>query len=181
MTKKGYALIEIIVVVLVLATSLLALYTSFKNFFVSEKGRLYYDDPVYIYRSYFYTDQLLNTNIKDNLFTDNFIYNVDIENDIIKSLENLYHINSVYIFKSDFDLLKKCKGNNVCINNDCNACNIYNNLEIELKNYLKTLKSFNNNHYYIIINYKENKDGSICSEEYCINNYVWLDMGVDYE
>lgn len=57
-TRKGFVLIEAMVVLAFLATTLLNIYTSFNNVLDRTKKRLYYDDPVYLYRTYYLLDYL---------------------------------------------------------------------------------------------------------------------------
>ncbi len=52
-TRKGFVLIEAMVVLAFLATTLLSIYTSFNNVLDRTKKRLYYDDPIYLYRTYY--------------------------------------------------------------------------------------------------------------------------------
>ena len=49
--KKGFVLIETIVTVVVLTTSLLYLYNSYSSIIANENTRLYYDDVAYIYKA----------------------------------------------------------------------------------------------------------------------------------
>ena len=51
--NKGFVFIETMVTIVILATALLSLYTLFNNMLIKEKRRVYYDDPTYIYRSYY--------------------------------------------------------------------------------------------------------------------------------
>ena len=51
--KKGFVMIEAMVVLAFLATTLLSIYTSFNNVLDRTKKRLYYDDPVFLYRTYY--------------------------------------------------------------------------------------------------------------------------------
>ena len=60
MNKKGFVFIETIIVVIVLTSSLLLLYTSFNKILQSEKTRVNYDDINYIYRTY-YVQTLLDS------------------------------------------------------------------------------------------------------------------------
>lgn len=57
-TKKGFVLIEAMVVLAFLATTLLSIYTSFNNVLDRTKKRLYYDDPIYLYRTYYLLNYL---------------------------------------------------------------------------------------------------------------------------
>ena len=54
--KKGFVLVETIVVITILATSLLLVYNSFNSVLVNEHRRMYYDDPLYLYRTYYILD-----------------------------------------------------------------------------------------------------------------------------
>lgn len=61
--KKGFILVETIVVITFLATSLLIIYSSFNGILVNEKRRMYYDDPIYLYRTYYILDLLQSNNV----------------------------------------------------------------------------------------------------------------------
>ena len=50
--KKGFVFIETIVVIAVLITSLLYLYSTFVALSTNEKRRITYDDVAYLYRTY---------------------------------------------------------------------------------------------------------------------------------
>lgn len=52
MKNRGFALVETIVVVVVLVTALLILYTSYGKILQVEKTRVYYDDMACIYRTW---------------------------------------------------------------------------------------------------------------------------------
>lgn len=61
--NKGFVFVETIIVISFLATSLIIIYKSFNNLLTNEKKRLYYDDPVYLYRTYYVLDFLESHNI----------------------------------------------------------------------------------------------------------------------
>lgn len=77
--NKGFIFIETIIVITFLATSLIIVYKSFNNVLTNEKRRLYYDDPLYLYRTYYVLDFLESHNItsfierelKENKVADN--------------------------------------------------------------------------------------------------------------
>ena len=103
MNKKGFVLIETIVVILVLCVLLIMLYGGYMNVITSVQKKSHYDNTEYIYKTTLVKDYLLeiNTNIetetiiticqgKDRClerFTDNYM----------KELINQMHINSIYI------------------------------------------------------------------------------------
>lgn len=61
--NKGFVFVETIIVIAFLATSLIIIYKSFNNLLTNEKKRLYYDDPLYLYRTYYMLDFLESHNI----------------------------------------------------------------------------------------------------------------------
>lgn len=103
MNKKGFVLIETIVVILVLCVLLIMLYGGYMNVITSVQKKSHYDNTEYIYKTTLVKDYLLeiNTNTetetiiticqgKDQClerFTDNYM----------KELINQMHINSIYI------------------------------------------------------------------------------------
>ena len=52
MNKKGFVFMETIITIVILSSSLLLIYSSFKNLIVKQKSRIYYDDVVYTYRTW---------------------------------------------------------------------------------------------------------------------------------
>ncbi len=68
--KRGFALLETIVVITFLSVSLLLLYGTFSNMISNSKRNLLYDDASNIYKVYY---------IKEYLGLDNFKVNGDIE------------------------------------------------------------------------------------------------------
>lgn len=61
--NKGFVFIETILVITFLAVSLIVVYKTFTNVLTNEKRRLYYDDPIYLYRTYYILDYLESNNI----------------------------------------------------------------------------------------------------------------------
>ena len=58
--KNGFVFVETMVTIVVLATALLSLYTLFNSVLVREKRRIYYDDPIYIYRANYLSDVFID-------------------------------------------------------------------------------------------------------------------------
>ncbi|MBR1416454.1 MAG: BspA family leucine-rich repeat surface protein [Bacilli bacterium] len=65
MKKKGFVLVETIVVVVVLTIGLVAIYSSFSSLLANDKRRATYNDVAYIYRTYYIEDFLTSLNIED--------------------------------------------------------------------------------------------------------------------
>lgn len=63
MNKKGFVFVETIIVVTVLASSLLMVYGTFTTILSSEKRRVMFDDPAYIYRTYYLENFLVSLNM----------------------------------------------------------------------------------------------------------------------
>lgn len=61
--NKGFVFIEAIIVIAFLATSLIVIYSAFTNVLTNEKRRMNYDDPIYLYRTYYILDYLQSYNI----------------------------------------------------------------------------------------------------------------------
>lgn len=51
--KNGFVFIETMITIVILAAALLTMYTLFTNMLVTENRRVYYDDPIYIYKGYY--------------------------------------------------------------------------------------------------------------------------------
>lgn len=51
MKKKGFVLIETIIVLVVLLSALVLLYSGFNNLYIKEQNYLYYDDIAYVYKT----------------------------------------------------------------------------------------------------------------------------------
>ena len=63
--KKGFIFVETMVVIAFLGTVLLNVYSSFTTVLDNAKTRLYYDDPVYLYRSYYLLAFLEENNLTE--------------------------------------------------------------------------------------------------------------------
>lgn len=79
MKKNGFVLVETIVAIVVLTSSLLFLYTTFFNILQAEKARVYYDDINYLYRANYIKKELYQENFKtylDNIDRNQYLYNI---------------------------------------------------------------------------------------------------------
>ena len=63
--KKGFIFVETMVVIAFLGTVLLTVYSSFTTVLDTAKTRLYYDDSVYLYRTYYILSFLEENNLTD--------------------------------------------------------------------------------------------------------------------
>lgn len=99
MDKRGFVFVETIVAIVVLASSLLLLYSSFHKILQSEKSRIYYDDIVYISRTWYIKDRLSNLSDNDSSDEDN-LKNI-IVNDIMKSGKPFAVVNLENILNSE--------------------------------------------------------------------------------
>lgn len=66
---KGFIFVETMVVIAFLATTLLSVYSSFTTVLDNAKTRLYYDDPVYLYRTYYLLTFLEENNLPEFIET----------------------------------------------------------------------------------------------------------------
>jgi hypothetical protein len=149
--KKGFVFIETIIVIVVLSAALLIIYSSFNAAYIKEKKRVYYDDPSYIYKSYYLGKFVLeNSRLKD--FINSYIYD---GNDSTRSLAlilgaesnssslegasnlfitpdaantfnlmaNDYHLYQLILLKPDFKIISKCN-NKVIYSTTCSDTDI---------------------------------------------------------
>lgn len=162
MKKNGFVFVETIVAIIILASSLLLLYSSFTNILQSEKTRVYYDDVTYIYRTNYIKKILLETNLSnavEDLKSDSstlFFKNIglDTENlftgstkrNFLEHLLEVYEVRDLFIVKTNkIDNLKYCNAD-CALKGKCsglanyNNCNLlYLNLSDEALNFMKTL------------------------------------------
>lgn len=192
--KKGFVLIETIVTVVVLTTSLLYLYNSYSSIIANENTRLYYDDVAYIYKANYIRKFLeAHTNIEeiknyafdntyivtvgssfDNMFTDEQrTHEFDI------SLENIYtNFNINQILLMDVDMINNCDFSS----NDSDKCKLSTeNLNYSLRDYIRTLNATDYN-YYLVVEFSEkfsNGNAVKCTpgiDTYCNTYYVSLEV-----
>ncbi len=194
MNKKGFVFIETIVVIVVLISSLLYLYSTFVTLSNNEKRRITYDDIANLYQTYSMKKYLVSqrldriashldsTNSSSNV---NFIIpfgcgNTDIfdhykkEGSFCEIMSQELHVSSFYLTYYDLSVLKNCD------NFNSGLCSTLYNVSPELGNYLKTLGGEGADGYRLIIEYAKNEQGNSChDEEHCIHYFSSIKVGED--
>ena len=66
---KGFILVETMVVIAFLATTLLTVYSAFTTVLDNAKTRIFYDDPIYLYRTYYFLSFLGKNNLTEFIDT----------------------------------------------------------------------------------------------------------------
>ena len=192
--KKGFVFIETIVVIVVLLSSLLYLYSTFVALSQSEKRRLLYDDVSYLYRTYFVKKYLTSQRIDriiGNLSNENSSTNANYiisfgcgSRDIFDYYEKEaafcelnsqdLHISSFYLTYFDLSELQNCT------NNSEGLCATYSRVSEELGSYLKTLGGYGEEGYRLIVEYQEDGKGNFCrSGEHCLHYFASIKVGED--
>ncbi len=189
--KKGFVFVETIIVIAVLITSLLYLYSTYIALSNNEKARLLYDDVSYLYRTYYvkkyFSSQridriignLSNENTNDNV---NFLLSfgcgsgdifddVDKEGGFCELLSGELHIANVYVTYRDLSQLQTCT-------NFEGICSVFSRVNANLGNYLRTIGGKGEDGYRIIVEYREDGAGGACvDEEHCRYYYATLKVG----
>lgn len=183
MNKKGFILVETIMVVVILITTLTLIYSSFSKLISYEKRRVMFDDTSYIYRTYYLEDFLVSLNmeqyIKKYLVEENnkiieftcsdiSLYNaVDQEGNInqeelnkrtfCEQLINTGNMNvkKIYITKYNVMDLKKCTTSTGKLSCSDASINAMKTMSINTLLYIRTLTGTGDG-YRIIIEYEEN-------------------------
>lgn len=197
MKRNGFVFVETIVAIVILASSLLLLYSSFNKILQSEKIRVYYDDVNYIYRTWYIKDRINDLNMMavlrdiisnekkyfvtvgseyEGLFTDSN------EKNYINKITTDFDVTQMIIFEENkLNDLKKCtlecSLNNNCydssetIKND-NCTELYTNLSDEMINYLKSIDIDIACSYIFVAEYRScNSDNTNCK-----NFYSWVSV-----
>ena len=166
---KGFILVETMVVIAFLATTLLTVYSSFTTVLDNAKTRIFYDDPIYLYRTYYFLSYLEKNNLTD--FIDAKFANTSgtdnrslaivefgcsalsvteesggaSENGFCESLKSSMDINHVFIMNYDVNEVIKCdeqSGNLEDKTLYCQRNKALQNLSISAVNYLYTLDGY---------------------------------------
>lgn len=177
--KKGFIFIETIVVIAVLITSLLYLYSSYISLTNNEKKRLLYDDVSYLYKTYYvkkyfssqridrFLGNLSNENKTENV---NFIMSIgcgsseafddyDKEGGFCELMSQDLHISNIYLTYYDLSSLQNCN------NSSTGLCATFGRVNTFAGAYLKTLGGKGSSGYRIIVEYKEDGKGNACTDE----------------
>lgn len=192
--NKGFVFIETIVVITFLAASLIIIYAAFTNLLTTEKRRMYYDDPIYLYRSYYILDFLqkndVNSYIASELSEENTvssenlliefscgeysIINSDDAQNFCESIINNQHFSVEHIYFTYYDTTPISE----CTNNDGESINCVSHKSLEkvsanaLK-YIRSLGGFGKEGYRMIVEYKETID----NEDRYYYSSIYLPMG----
>ena len=145
--KKGFALLETIIVITFLSVSMLMLYGTFNNMINNSKKNILYDDASNIYKVHFLKEYLSLNNL-NNLLDNSDIKTISCDNFEIEScskLINEFDINKIYLSKYD---LKEYKEDDYTSN---------------FNNYMNTLSNKDNFKYRLIIEFNNDKTYSYAS------------------
>ena len=166
---KGIILVETMVVIAFLATTLLTVYSSFTTVLDNAKTRIFYDDPIYLYRTYYFLSYLEKNNLPefiDSKFnntsgTDNRSLSIvefgcnalsvteasggASESGFCESLKSNMEINHVFIMNYDVNDVIKCDEQSGNLDDKtlyCQRNKALQNLSISAVNYLYTLDGY---------------------------------------
>ena len=177
MNKNGFVFVETIVVITVLTTALLLLFSSFNNILKKEKERMNYDDVAYIYRTHYLKNTLDKLNLNDVLTTFNsddnkyfltinkettnlFIDRENYQNYFNKILDD-YEVEEMFIVKTkELDNLKAC-----LIDKSCD-----NEFDEEVIKYLKTINVDIACDNILVVSY------ATCHNSGCEHFYSWVSV-----
>ena len=166
---KGFILVETMVVIAFLATTLLTVYSSFTTVLDNAKTRIFYDDPIYLYRTYYFLSYLEKNNLPD--FIDSKFNNTSgidnrslsivefgcnalsvteasggaSESGFCESLKSSMDINHVFIMNYDVNDVIKCDEQSGNLDDKtlyCQRNKALQNLSISAVNYLYTLDGY---------------------------------------
>ena len=145
--KKGFALLETIIVITFLCVSLLLLYGTFSNMMNNSKKNILYDDVSNIYKA-FYIKEYLKLNNLEELLDNKDIKEINCNNfefNSCKSLLEELDVNNIYITKYD---LKKYDEKKYSSN---------------FNNYIDVLSNKDNYQYRFIVEFNNNDTFSYAS------------------
>ena len=145
--KKGFALLETIIVITFLCVSLLLLYGTFSNMMNNSKKNILYDDVSNIYKA-FYIKEYLKLNNLEELLDNKDIKEINCNNfefNSCKSLLEELDVNNIYITKYD---LKKYDETKYSSN---------------FNNYIDVLSNKDNYQYRFIVEFNNNDTFSYAS------------------
>lgn len=186
--KKGFVFVETMIVVVTVLTSLLLIYSAYTGLVRVERKRVRYDDPAFIYKTQAVADFLLtlyddegksiignkiseNKDLNDQIYINIPVSDIELfsseygngnekRKTFFSSMYNNLHIQNIF-------MISKKNIAKLSVNKD-------NHQEIP-RNFLNYILSINttsddNNQYYLIVEYAEKIDGSVCSPNQLINN-----------
>ncbi|MBE6154014.1 MAG: prepilin-type N-terminal cleavage/methylation domain-containing protein [Firmicutes bacterium] len=145
--KRGFALLETIIVITFLSVSMLMLYGTFNNMINNSKKNILYDDASNIYKVHFVKEYLSLNNL-NNLLDNSDIKTISCDNFGFESCNKIideFNINKIYLSKYD---LKEYKEDNYTSN---------------FNNYMNTLSNKDNFKYRFIVEFNNNNTYSYAS------------------
>ncbi|MGM9834295.1 MAG: hypothetical protein ACI31M_00760 [Bacilli bacterium] len=194
--NKGFVFVETIVVITFLAASLIIIYAAFTNLLTSEKRRMYYDDPIYLYRSYYILDFLQKQDVNsyvawmlseendvssDNLLVEfscneTLVINSAIVQNFCESIINNQHFSVEHIYFTYYDTtaINECTNDDDSL--DCESHESLDKVSAGTLKYIRSLGGAGKEGYRMIVEYKETID----NEDRFYYSSVFLPTG-DYD
>ena len=177
MNKNGFVFVETIVVITVLTSALLLLFSSFSNILKKEKERMNYDDVAYIYRTHYLKNTLDKLNLNDVLTklnnddnkyfltiskdTANLFINRENYQNFFTKILNDYEVEDMFIIKTkELDNLKAC-----LIDKSCDK-----EFNEEVIKYLKTINVDIACNNILVVSY------ATCHNSGCEHYYSWVSV-----
>lgn len=173
--KKGFVFVETIIVLVILLTSLILLYTSYDSLISNMKRNARNDDPAFMYRTYViksFLNELRDDNgnlVLDNMKQNGEIYYLNSQSKEISyqgssfpktklsffsTLYSEYNINTMFLIKASYiDKITQSS-----------------KIREDQKRYLKKLDNKDLNEWYLVVEYSEKIDGSQCDYNF-VNSY----------
>lgn len=163
---KGFVFVETLVVLAFLATTLLTVYSSFTTVLDNSKTRLYYDDPIYLYRTYYLLTFLEENNLTE--FIEAKFQNVSNgttpviiefgcnsqsvttaeDKGFCEHIKSAWNINHIFIMHYDVNGVIQCQnstGLNSGLDSYCRRNMALQNLSVSAVNFLYTLDGYTGN------------------------------------
>ncbi len=190
--NKGFVFIETIIVVAILITSLIYLYSTYVSLTNNENRRLFYDDVSYIYRAYYvkkyfssqridrYVNSLSNANQTENVNfiisfgcgSDEVFDDFEKESGFCELLSQEMHLSQVYVTYNDLSSIQNCG------NNTSGLCATYSRVNSHLAAYLQTLGGKGKTGFRMIVEFQEDGMGHACQNlDQCRYYYASLELG----
>ena len=168
MNRKGFVFVETIIVIAIMLSSLMLIYSLYASSVSNENIRLRYDDTAKLYETFYLKKYLesfdldaLKARINDGspyqmvYRSQGEVFGSSYTNEKI-FLENMWmdlHIESIILFASDLSDVTSCDRNDVAM-----ICT-----NTSLLNYLKSLDDLEDGTYRLVIEFAMNEDGQTCT------------------
>lgn len=185
--KRGFIFVETIVVTAILTISLLMVYSSYTGIIISENTRLKYDDPIFMYRTFYLQRFLKNLRldllksslsleapylVMNNFNCDSSELFIGVYNNqgICENIVDNFHVRNMYLTYNDLSFLQECRSNT-------GKCEILNQIRSNMVNYVKKIDGSGKTGYRLIVEFAENRDGTYCDTDNCIFYYATISLG----